>query len=444
MDIFQALQNYADMNYLIDVEDKLPIFACSIGAHLFNAMNKCSMCDFDPDLVEDGAFAIKNCPVRHPNAPFYTPMGRVADTRIHILMRGEKGSGKTALIDLFLEAGTGIIWSPKASRGEGFRTMIGPNSITEAGMFGSVNEEGEVVGRPLARELCGGFLGFEEFSSVIDAGKKDHSIDMKNQLLTSTDSGRVMKGMRSGWVQYATRYTIWAGTQPGRFELESGLDRRFFIIDITMSPEKELEFKRAGQKMTNMPAERRKSANALRFAMRDFINARQLEAILNPPSQVLFSDEVQEWLEQREVRSFEANLYRRLMIGYWVMQEDYNPDPVLEITIDKRLRKYLDDALIMRRTVMDADLQLIKDTFWMRDLPKSTLVKEVTRMVTMGDYQNAKRWIEEQLKPQEWYHEFKAQKEGRGRKGVVCRIGFEPPPKKERKELDWGEWKRGV
>ena len=52
MDIFQSLQNYADMNYLIDVEDKLPIFACSIGAHLFNAMNKCSMCDFDPDLVD--------------------------------------------------------------------------------------------------------------------------------------------------------------------------------------------------------------------------------------------------------------------------------------------------------------------------------------------------------------------------------------------------------
>lgn len=444
MDIFQSLQNYADMNYLVDVEDKLPIFACSIGAHLFNAMNKCSMCDFDPDLVDDGGFAINNCPNRHGNAPFYTPMGHVADTRIHILMRGDKGSGKTALIDLFLNAGTGIIWSPKASRGEGFRTMIGPNSITEAGMFGSVNEEGEVVGRPLAREMCGGFLGFEEFSSVIDAGKKDHSIDMKNQLLTSTDSGRVMKGMRSGWVQYSTRYTIWAGTQPGRFELESGLDRRFFIIDIEMSPEKELAFKRAGQKMTNMPAERRKSANALRFSMRDWLIKRQLEVILNPPSQVLFSDEVQQWLEQAEVRSFEADLYRRLMIGYWVMQEEYNPDPVLEITIDKRLRKYLDDALHMRRTVMDADLQLIKTTFWHRDLPKSTLVKEVTRMVTMGDYQNAKRWIEEHLKPQEWYHEFKADKEGRGRKGIVCRIGYEPPPIKEKKELDWGEWKRGI
>jgi len=444
MDIFQSLQNYANLNFMVDVEDKLPIFIASIGAHLFNSMNKCSMCDFDPELVEEGEFSIPNCPMRHPNPPFYTPMGHVADTRIHILMRGVKGSGKTALIDMFLNAGTGIIWSPKASRGEGFRTMIGPNSITEAGMFGSVDEEGKVMGRPLAREMCGGFLGFEEFSSVIDAGKKDHSIDMKNQLLTSTDSGRVMKGMRSGWVQYSTRMTIWAGTQPGRFELESGLDRRFFIIDINMNPAKELLYKQAGQKMTNMSSERRAKANKLRFAMREWLTERQLSAMLNPPSQTRFGDDVQVWLERSEVRSFEADLYRRLMIGYWVMQEDYNPDPVLEISIDERLMGILEDALRMRRTVMDADLQLIKTTFWLRDLPKSTLVKEVSRMVTMGDYQTAKRWIEESLVPQEWYHEIKADKEGRGRKGVVCRIGYEPPPIKEKKALDWGEWKRGV
>ena len=437
MDIFNALQNYADMNYLIDVEDKVPIFACSIGAHIFNIMNKGMLCLCCEEEGQEDRLL-------RQNGAFYTPMGHVADTRIHILMRGEKGSGKTALIDLFLNDGTGIIWSPKASRGEGFKTMIGPNSITEAGMFGSVNEEGELIGRPLARELCCGFLGFEEFSSVIDASKKDHSIDMKNQLLTSLDNGRVMKGMRSGWVKYTTIYTVWAGTQPGRFELESGLDRRFFIIDIKMSPEKELEFKRAGQKMTNMPAERRQKVNSLRFAMRDFFINRQQECMENPPAQVRFHEDVQEWLENSEVRSFETDLYRRLMIGYWCMQEEYNPDPVLDISIDSRLRKILDEALIMRRTVMDADLQLIKTTFWLRDLPKSTLIKEVSRMVTMGDYQSAKRWIEESLVPQEWYCEFKADKEGRGRKGIVCRIGYEAPPKKVKKELDWGEWKRGV
>ena len=76
---------------------------------------------------------------------------------------------------------------------------------------------------------------------------------------------------------------------------------------------------------------------------------------------------------------------------------------------------------------MDADLQLIRDTFWMKDLPKSTLVKEVSKMVTGGDYQSAKRWIIENLEGQEWYKEVQPESTGRGRKGMLCRIGPAPP-----------------
>jgi hypothetical protein len=48
-DIFKRLQDFCDKNHLVDVEDKVPIFLCSVGAHMFNAVNKCSMCDFDPE-----------------------------------------------------------------------------------------------------------------------------------------------------------------------------------------------------------------------------------------------------------------------------------------------------------------------------------------------------------------------------------------------------------
>ena len=168
-DIFARVQAFADANYIIDVADKLPVFLSSIGAHMFNTVNKCSMCDFAPRDGEDDRFVIEDCPLRHTEFPIYTPRSSIADTRIHILMRGMKGSGKNVLIDLFCAEPTGLLWNRDGFRGVGFRTMIGPNSITEAGMFGSVNEEGRVLGRPLARELCGGFLCFEEFSSVSDA-----------------------------------------------------------------------------------------------------------------------------------------------------------------------------------------------------------------------------------------------------------------------------------
>ena len=358
-DIFERTLDFVRRNHYVDVEDKIPLFLCSIGGHIFNALNKCSRCDFDPDsplVDEEHDFTITNCPLRHNNMPFYTPMSRLPDTRIHLMLRGAKGSGKSVLIELFLGEGTGLLHNANQDMGIGMRTMLGPNSVTEAGMFGSVDEEGQIMGRPLAREMCGGFLGFEEFSSMSDASKKDHSMDMKNQLLTSLDNGRVNKAMRAGWVTYTTRYTVWAGTQPARFELDSGLD-------------------------------------------------------------------IMEWIDHPTVRSFESDLFRRLAIGYHMMKPDYEGGIPLIITLEDKLEELLTQSLAMRRTVMDADMELIRSTFWLQDLPKSQVIKEVSRMVTMGDYQSAKRWITENLEGQAWYSEHEPNTSRRGRKGILCRFG---------------------
>tara|TARA_R110000744_G_scaffold377287_1_gene492152 strand:+ start:26 stop:1024 length:999 start_codon:yes stop_codon:yes gene_type:complete len=326
MNIFDSTEEFANKNHYVDVADKMPIFICSIGAHIFNALNKCSRCDFDPDsplVDEDTDFTIPNCPLRHNNVPFHTPMSSLPDTRIHLMLRGPKGSGKSILIMMFLAEGTGLIHSANADMGHGMKTMLGPNSVTEAGMFGSVDEEGNIMGRPLARELCGGFLGFEEFSSMSDASKKDHSMDMKNQLLTSLDNGRVQKALRAGWVSYTTRYTVWAGTQPARFELDSGLDRRFFIIDIEMTPEKELLFKKAQHKQSNMTVEERTYLATLSIEIKQWIRERMMAAVSNPPTGILFDDDIGDWINRPDIRSFEADLFRRLAIGYHMMQPDY-------------------------------------------------------------------------------------------------------------------------
>lgn len=437
MNIFNEVNDFVTRNYYVDVEDKIPIFICSIGSHLFNALNKCSRCDFDPDdplLDPDVDFTIDNCPLRHNNMPFYTPMSQLPDTRIHILMRGAKGSGKSVLINLFLAEGTGLLHSTNADLGHGYKTMMGANSITEAGMFGSLNDLGEIAGRPIAREMCGGFLGFEEFSSMSDASKKDHSLDMKNQLLTSLDNGRVQKALKMGWVQYTTRYSMWAATQPARFELDSGLDRRFFIIDIEMSPEKELKFKQAQHKQANMTRETRIELAAKNIEIREWIQHRMFEAVANPPSGILFDDDIAEWIDRPSVRSYEADLFRRLAIGYHMMQPTYRGNVPLVITMDDTLRGILSQSLTQRRRVMDADTELIKTTFWMQDLSKSQVVKEVSRMVTNGDYQSAKRWIVENLQGQSWYSEYEPDVKRRGRKGVTCRFGHPTPSS----EIDWG------
>jgi len=51
------------------------------------------------------------------------------------------------------------------------------------------------------------------------------------------------------------------------------------------------------------------------------------------------------------------------------------------------------------------------------------------------------RWMEENLMGQSWYYEFVPAKEGRGRKGVVCRIGSAPTPEVQSKisrKIIWG------
>ena len=47
MNVFDKTNEFARRNHFVDIEDKIPIFLCSVGGHIFNCLNKCSRCDFD-------------------------------------------------------------------------------------------------------------------------------------------------------------------------------------------------------------------------------------------------------------------------------------------------------------------------------------------------------------------------------------------------------------
>ena len=105
------------------------------------------------------------------------------------------------------------------------------------------------------------------------------------------------------------------------------------------------------------------------------------------------------------------------------MSPDYRGGEVLRVDMNDELHRILDDCLHMRRNVMDADLALIRTTFWNTSLSRSQLLKEVSRMITMGDYQAAKRWVVDNLLQQAWYTEVRAPSGGRGRRGIKVLIG---------------------
>ena len=72
MNIFETMKTYVNRNHYVDVDDKIPVFLCSVGTHIFNGLNKCGTCPFIP-TGEEGAFAIDSCILRHDKAP-YTPL----------------------------------------------------------------------------------------------------------------------------------------------------------------------------------------------------------------------------------------------------------------------------------------------------------------------------------------------------------------------------------
>jgi len=157
--------------------------------------------------------------------------------------------------------------------------------------------------------------------------------------------------------------------------------------------------------------------------IRTWLRTRMEQAVANPPTGILFDDDIGEWINRPDIRSYEADLFRRLAIGYHMMLPDYQGGVPMIIGLDDTLTQILEQSLEQRRRVMDADLELIRSTFWKKDMPKSQLLKEVSRMITMGDYQSAKRWVIENLEGQSWYTEFEPQTNRRGRKGMLCRIG---------------------
>ena len=127
---------------------------------------------------------------------------------------------------------------------------------------------------------------------------------------------------------------------------------------------------------------------------------------------------------QESVRSFESDLFRRLAIGYTMMKGEWVDKELLMVEMDERLTSILESSLKMRRNVMDEDIRLIRTTFWEKDVPRSVLLKDIARLICDNDYTAAKRWIEEYLIGQAWFTEYVPKKDGRGRKGVVCRFGF--------------------
>ena len=273
-------------------------FVCSLGAHIFNLVNQ-----------EIETLIMSSIPV---------------DTRQHVMFVAPPGFSKTFWMEQFVRGSWSILHNTDVQHGfEG--------STTEAGFVGSATLiEGEAVITPgLAKVYEWGICAFEEFSALTAMMRSHHSRQLDAALLLALDKGYVVKRLRAGRIGYKTNVSVWCGTQPARFDLSSGLGRRFYyLLLIPSRADRELIRKKMREgwnvRMNKKRTDRiRRHINELKDRLYDIRTVVKM-----PDINALFDD--------LNIEPYEEPLFIRQIIGYWVIKEEF----------DKDLSLKLDDELI--------------------------------------------------------------------------------------------------
>jgi len=273
-----------------------PYFVCSLGVHLFNLRNQ-----ENPVLFE---------------------AGRVMDTRLHIMFVSPPGFSKTFWLEQFLRGVQAILTDTVVDTGfEG--------AMTEAGFVGTFRStNGQIVFVPgLAETKKNAIVGIEEFAVLTALMQQaQYGSLLDTALLSALDSGYCYKRLATGKISYKTNLTLWTGTQPARFDLSSGLGRRFLFLQFIPKKADFWLLKRARREAKGM------RYNPVRLQkIREMIK-KKVEEISKIES-VKFNPRLYQLFDNYNVVHYEEPLYEKMFLGYCLMKR--NPSSHFTITFDE-------------------------------------------------------------------------------------------------------------
>ncbi len=254
-----------------------PFFICSYATHCFNIVNQ----------KKEIYWESKRLPNMRLHLNFVAPPGFMKSFYME-----QMGGGKYGILN-----GTGI--------------DIGyEQTLSEAGLVGTIRNDGtgEVV-YGAAALYDKGFMLVDEFSGLTNAMKAQYNNQMDTQLLAVLDHGRVRKRLSSGSLEYETYMTLWAGVQPARFDLTSGLGRRLcYLLFLPTRTDNDMLMESIHESRNLKPDVR--ELERLRGQIRDW-NQRLLEI-----RRLEFDDSIFELYKEIGLFSFESNHFDRLILGY--------------------------------------------------------------------------------------------------------------------------------
>ncbi len=258
-------------------------------------------------------------------AKIYWEGSRLPSMRLHLLFVAPPGFMKTYYLEQMLRGKYCILGNtvPKT-----FEAVL-----TEAGLIGTISsmDDNVWVESGLAKDYATGIVGVDEFSAITQMLKTTHSGQLDVQLLSVLDSGWAYKRLAHGKLEYQTQFTLWAGVQPARYDLTSGLGRRlcFLLFLPTKKEADELLEAWAGARGIRPNVEQIEEL---------WRKLKQVKQEIQEVETVEFDPKLLQVYKHMGIFPYEGALYDRIVLGYQLLR---NPGKRVYVSIDDSMIKSL-------------------------------------------------------------------------------------------------------
>jgi hypothetical protein len=295
MEVFESVMEELHRRHAYKCEVYAPFYICSAMTHAFNMVNQ--------------------------KKEIYWEGSRLPNMRLHILFVAPSGYMKTFYIGNMAGDRYGIFQNAGIHVGH-------EQSLTEAGFVGTLRNIGGVDDIKIegaAQTYSNGIMCIDEFSAITNALKVNYNAQFDTQLLAALDHGSVYKRLGGGKIDYQTNLTLWAGVQPARYDLASGMGRRmcFLVFLPTKYDNQQLRIS-----MNKARGVRPDHTGMLRMWAR----IEKLIKLMEGVKSITFDESVAKMYDDLDLPSFEGTFFDRLLLGYHL--SEYGPEENITLTID--------------------------------------------------------------------------------------------------------------
>lgn len=300
--------NELDGRGIYKFETYAPYYLCSFACHHFNLMNH--------------------------RREIYWESSDIPNLRLHLIFVAPPGGFKSFFLRTMGGARQGIFANTSTD-------ILHMNSITEAGLIGSINNEGEEI-QGDAHTHAEGILSIDEFSAITASMSSTFNNQLSAQLLNLLDHGHVHKRLAGGTLNYISNATMWGGVQPAHFDLSSGLGRRICFLFHIPTPEE--------NKVILTMQHQNKNASldymGIESLREDIILFREQ---LNFIERITFDDSILEWKLKYNIPIGESSLYDRIILGYNLL--NYPIEKEMNLIINEELLSLLMNEMEWRTAI---------------------------------------------------------------------------------------------